>query len=89
LIGKSCDDFVLHIEKIGDGLIEAFGPEMIASLGVDELDVDSHTAATALNASLQHVPHVQLAADLFQIDMFSLVSESRVSTDHERTADAR
>jgi hypothetical protein len=34
-IGKPCYDFVLHIEQVGDGLVEALGPEVIAGFGVD------------------------------------------------------
>jgi hypothetical protein len=55
-------------------LVEALRPQMIAGLGVDKLDINAHTAATALDASLQDVADVQLAADLLQIDMFSLIA---------------
>ena len=89
LIGKPRDDFVLHVEEVGHGLIEALGPEMRAGLRVDELDVDAQPIAGALNAALQHIPHVQLAPDLLQIDMFSLVGEGSVAPDHERAGDAR
>jgi hypothetical protein len=34
------DDFVLHVEQIGYGLVETFRPEMIASLGINKLDID-------------------------------------------------
>jgi hypothetical protein len=32
---KPGDDFVLHVEEIGQRLIEPLGPEMIARFGVD------------------------------------------------------
>ena len=58
------DDFVLHVEEIGERLVEPLGPEMIARFGVDELHVDAHAVAAALNAALEDIADVQLAADL-------------------------
>jgi hypothetical protein len=34
------DDRVLCLQQIGDGLVEAIRPQVIAALRVDELDVD-------------------------------------------------
>ncbi len=62
------DDFVLHVEEIGERLVEPFGPEVTAGLGVDELDVDAHAVSAALNAALEDIADVQLAPDLLQID---------------------
>jgi hypothetical protein len=56
---------------------------MIAGFGVDELHIDAYTAAAALHRTFKDVAHVQLAADLLQIGMFSLVSEGRIATNHE------
>ena len=42
------DDFVLHVEEIGEGLIEPLGPEMTAGFGVDELHIDAHAIAAAM-----------------------------------------
>ena len=56
------DDFVLHVEEIGERLIEPLGPEMIARFGVDELHVDAHAVSAALNAALQDIADVQTRA---------------------------
>jgi hypothetical protein len=40
-VGEPRDDFVLHIEKIGNRLVEAVGPDVRASLRINELDVDA------------------------------------------------
>ena len=56
------DDFVLHVEEIGQGLVEPLGPEMTAALGVDELDVDAHAVSAALNAAFEDIADVQLVA---------------------------
>ena len=69
---------VLHVEKVGNGLVEALGPQMRAGFRVDELDVDAQPVARALNAALQYIPHVQLTSDLLQVDMFALVGEGGV-----------
>jgi hypothetical protein len=85
-VGQAPHDFVLHVEEIGERLIEPLGPEMIARLGVDELDVDAHAISAVLDATLEDITDVQLAADLFQIDGFALISEGGVSTDHDGAA---
>ncbi len=58
------DDFVLHVEEIGERLVEPLGPEMTAGFGVDELHVDAHAVSAALNAALEDIADVQLAPDL-------------------------
>ncbi len=88
LIGKPRDDFVLHVEKIGDRLVETFGPEMRAALRIDKLDVNAQPIGGALDAALQHVTHIQLAPDLLQINVLTLVAESGVASDHGRAGDA-
>ena len=72
-VRKARDDFVLHVEEVDQGLIEPFRPNMIAALGIDELDADAHPIAAALYAALQNVTDVQLATDLLQIDGLALV----------------
>ena len=49
------NDFILHVEEIGQGLIEPLGPEMIAGFGVDELHIDAHTVPAALDAAFERV----------------------------------
>ena len=88
-VSQPRDDFVLHVQEIGERLIEALGPEMIAGFGVDQLHIDAHAISAALNAPLQHITNVQLAADLLQIDGSALVGESGVPPDHERAAKTR
>ncbi len=62
---------------------------MISSYGVDELDVDAHAVSAALDAALEDIADVQLAAGLLQIDVLALVGESGVAPDHERASNAR
>ena len=48
-----------------------------------KLLIYTQAVAGALYTALQYIPHVQLAPDLLQIDMFSLVGECSVATDHK------
>src|SRR5208337_4763646 len=63
--------------------------EVIAALSVDELDVDPHSICRALDASFEHVAHVQLAPDLSTIDRLAPVTEGAVSADNEHPAHLR
>ena len=67
------DDFVLHVKEIGERLVEPLGPEVTASLRVNELHVDAHAVSAALDAALEDIADVQLAPDLLQIDSLALV----------------
>ena len=67
-LGEARDDLVLHVEKIGDRLVEPLGPEMMPALGVDELHVDAHAVSAALDAALEHIANVQFAADLLHVE---------------------
>ena len=81
-IQRACqarDDFILHVEEIGEGFVKPVRPEMIAGFRVDELDIDAHAIAAALNAAFEDITHVQLAADLLQIDGLSLISEGGIA----------
>ena len=62
---------------------------MCAGIRVDELYVEAQPIAGTLNAAFQHIPHVQFAPDLLQVDMFAFVSEGGIASDHERTRNAR
>jgi hypothetical protein len=88
-IGDAGDDLVLHVEKIGHRFFEPLGPKVIAALGINELHVDAHPHAAALNASLDHIPDVQLAPNLRDVEGFAFIRERGVASDYERAADAR
>ena len=88
-VGEPRYNFVLHIEEVGNGLVEAVGPQMIAGFGVDQLYIDPEPVAAALYRALQRVADVQFAADPLHIDRFALEGECGVARDNERAGDAR
>ena len=53
------------------------------------LHVDAHAVSAALDAALEDIADAQLAAYLLQIDRFAFIGESGVTSDHERTSNAR
>ena len=59
LIGEPRDDLVLHVEEVGDRLVEALGPKVRADFGLDQLHVDAHPVAAALDAAFEHVAHIE------------------------------
>ena len=87
LIGEPRDDLVLHVEQVGYRLIETLRPEMMAALGVDELDVDAHSASAALDAALQNIADVEFAPDRLHVKRLAFEGKRSVPGDHERAAD--
>ena len=77
------NDFVLHVEEIGQRLVEPLGPKMIARFGVDALDVDAHAVSAVLNAALQHIADIQLAPDRLHVERLdrSIPSPIKLSLD--------
>jgi hypothetical protein len=58
-------DFVLRVQEIGQRLVEAVGPEVIAGAGVDELDIDTHAVSAALDTALRNVAY-EFTSDLLR-----------------------
>ena len=87
-VGQSRDDLVLHVKEVGDRLVEAFAPQVASRPGVDKLHAHAHARAAALDASLEHVADVEVAADLSHVDGFALVGEGGVAGDDERPRNA-
>ena len=81
-------DVVLHVEEISEGFIEPLRPEMSARFSIDELHVDAHAVAAALDAALEDIADIQLTTNLLQIDSFAFEGESGVAADHERASNS-
>jgi hypothetical protein len=87
-IGKPRYDLVLHVEQIGDRLVEALGPKVSTAFDLDELCVHAKPLAATLDGAFQHIADLQLAADLPEINRFAFVGECGVPTDDESAAEA-
>ena len=70
-------------------LVEAFGPQMPAALGIDELRVEPHSIAGVLHAAFENVSNAQFATDLADIDRPALVGESGAAGDYKCPGTAR
>ena len=62
---------------------------MIAAFRVDELDVDAQAIPAALDASLQHITDVQLAADRRRIESLAFQREGGVARNDEGPGNTR
>jgi hypothetical protein len=89
LPGEPGDDVVLHLEEISKFFVESLGPEVSPSIAIDQLHVEAQPVAAALHAPLQPISHVQVTADLPQVDCLTLVREGGVPGDNERARNAR
>ena len=56
---------------------------MIAGFGVDELHVDAHSIAAALNAALEDIADVQFAPDHLHVERLSFVKERGIARDDD------
>ena len=57
-VGEARHDFVLQFKQIGDGLIEAFGPEMISGFGINKLHVHPKPVAVTLYRAFERVADI-------------------------------
>ena len=82
-VSNAGDDLILQLEEIGHWLFEPLSPKMAAALRVDELHVDTHPIAAALDASLENVAHVQLASDIRYVEGLAFEGVCGVARDDE------
>jgi hypothetical protein len=64
-----------YVEEVGQGLVEALGPKMIAAHGVDELNIDAHAISAGLDAAFEHVADFEFASNLSEIGRFAFVGK--------------
>jgi hypothetical protein len=72
-------DLVLQGEQIAHIAVEAVGPQMRTSTGVDELGVDADLLIRPPSTSFRAIPNAQLAADLPRVDWPVPVRESAIA----------
>src|SRR6516165_10563197 len=82
-------DLVLQCKNVVDRAVVAFGPDVPAALGLDQLAGDAHPARRAAHAAFEHVAHTKLTADPSDVGGFPLVGKARIARDDEQPFDAR
>jgi hypothetical protein len=80
-------DLVLQGEQIIRVTVEPLGPQMGVALGIKQLRADADPVTRPADASLQHIAHAQLAADLLRVDGLVTVCERAIARDHEAALD--
>lgn len=75
---------VLHLKHILQFAFINFSPNDVAARTVDQLGRDAHLLALLVNASLQHVAHAKLDADLTRVDFHIAVEKARIAGDDEK-----
>ncbi|MBB3645478.1 hypothetical protein FHX14_001657 [Rhizobium sp. BK619] len=82
------DDLLRHLvlngKDIVEAAIEAFGPQVIAADGVDQLGIDADPSCGASGTAFEQVAHAEFPSDLSHVNRLSLVGKSRVAGDNEQ-----
>lgn len=87
--GDAPGDLAPQFEKVAQFAVEALGPEMRVAGRVDQLGVDAHPVAGALDAAFDDIAHGQFAADLFGAFRLHAVGQGALGRDHEHAPHAR
>src|SRR5262249_32709364 len=69
--------------------VEPLSPNMVTICRFYELHIDPQPIFAALNGTFEDIAHAELAADLRNIDLFSLVGEGRAATNNQQFIEAR
>ena len=84
LAGQARDDFVLHVEEIGQGFVEPLGPEVTARFGVDELDIPRACGFRRAEHSPENIARMFRSRPIvFTSSGLPLKRERRVAGDHD------
>lgn len=81
-------DEVLQVEHLFDPAVIAFGPDVIAVLGLDQLNGNADPWSRDLHAAFKRIGHAQFTPDLRHRDRASAIGIGRVACDDKETADA-
>src|SRR6478735_1425772 len=68
-VGEPRYDFILHVKEVGNRLVKAFGPEVVACFGVNQLNVHAEAVAASLHRTFKYITDVQLTSQLLYIQM--------------------
>src|SRR5215472_12018358 len=82
-------DLVLDLEQLADVAIVAFGPDMIARRGIDQLRRDAQPLDRFADAALDHISDAELAAETLHVDILTAVLKGRVPGDYEELTEPR
>ena len=87
--GNALHHLVLQRAELALGTVETLGPEMVAGLGLDQLDGQPQRRPDRPQAALDQVAHAELAPDRPGVTRAALVGEAGVARDDEEVGHAR
>src|SRR6478735_1157976 len=82
-------DLVLQAEYISEFAFEPVRPDMRAGRGLDQLTGNADLVAGPTDTALEPIAHAEFAADMLDVDRFSLVGEGRIAGDDEQRPETR
>src|SRR5262249_13197238 len=80
---------VLQIEDILDVAIEAIGPQMCPSFGIDQLAGYAEPVCRLADAAFEYITHPELAPHLLHVYRAAFVVKARIARDDDEGAHAR
>src|SRR6266851_1996936 len=66
-VGEPRYDFILHVKEVGNRLVKAFGPEVVARFGVNQLHIHPKPVAAPLHGTFEDITDVQLVSQLLYV----------------------
>jgi hypothetical protein len=88
-VGKPRHDLILHVEKIGYSLVEAFSPQVIPGFNIDQLHIHPKAVTDPLHRTFEPIANVQFSSYLSYIAQFAAVRECGIAGNDKRTGNAR
>src|SRR5262245_36570710 len=80
---------VLKIKNILKRTIEPVGPDMRATVRVDELSSDANARHCLADAAFQHVANTKLSTNLSYVELLAFVKEAGIACDYEKPLSTR
>src|SRR5262245_6211267 len=77
-------NFILNRKDVDEIAVIAFSPYVRARSSLDELSRDTNPGSGLPHTALQHITRTKLPTNLFDIDVATLVGETRVSSDDKQ-----
>ena len=86
---EAAGDRVLSFREIGAISLKSVRPNVGASLGVDQLDIDADLVAGAPHAAFDDISNAKIPSDLLHVGGFAFIGERGIAGDHKAIRNPR